>query len=643
MALNFSYIGNSEKLSSTARIAGAENVFAFDFNHDGLKDLFVAPSHWDNVTQRGYDPDLPVRIFLNRGGFKFEEATETIFSSPIPVTGYTNHPALIADFNNDGFDDIFLVDSGQEITMPWDGDQNKLLLSKNDGKYEDRTFENLPEIKSFNHHGTYGDIDNDGDIDILISALTHVPNSYFLVNDGNAVFSLNTDKLPKEMVEDHSEVRPWRQPGASVLADVNSDGRLDIVSGSYKDALPTRQISVLLQNTDGIFIETQNVDFHANFTDGGINEIVSADFDNDGDPDFLVHIENSVSGKGHGVMALRNDAGALVDTTDTWFPSGFMWREILPLPFGGMFIPSTGFYLRDFNSDGQMDFGLAHFSLQIETPGSYIFINTGDGFDQATHANGVSNNTGWDDPGIIPIFDDFDNDGDVDIAGFRAAGYTSFYTDVLENNLIQTLSGNNDQFTGTEYRDIVYSSDGNDLAQANAGDDLLWGQSGNDTLSGGAGHDLIYGNQDADRIVGGTGMDTLFGGQQSDIVFGLTGADQVYGNKQNDTLYGGVGDDSMFGGQNDDLVFGEIGNDRMDGNRGSDTLFGGDGADRFVISKGNDLVQDFSVAEDRIETLDAFSAINQAVINGSLVLTDTDGDTLTLIGVSSTLTEEYFI
>ena len=174
-------------------------------------------------------------------------------------------------------------------------------------------------------------------------------------------------------------------------------------------------------------------------------------------------------------------------------------------------------------------------------------------------------------------------------------------------------------------------------------DNIMRGYLGADTLSGGAGHDLIYGNQDADRIVGGTGMDTLFGGQQSDIVFGLTGADQVYGNKQNDTLYGGVGDDRMFGGQNDDLVFGEIGNDRMDGNRGNDTLFGGDGADRFVISKGNDLVQDFSVVEDRIETLDAFSAINQAVINGSLVLTDTDGDTLTLIGVSSTLTEEYFI
>jgi hypothetical protein len=72
-------------------------------------------------------------------------------------------------------------------------------------------------------------------------------------------------------------------------------------------------------------------------------------------------------------------------------------------------------------------------------------------------------------------------------------------------------------------------------------------------------------------------------------------------------------------------------------------LFGGDGADRFVISKGNDVVQDFSSAEDRIETLDAFSAINQAIMSGSLVLTDSDGDTLTLTGVTSTLNEGYFI
>lgn len=169
------------------------------------------------------------------------------------------------------------------------------------------------------------------------------------------------------------------------------------------------------------------------------------------------------------------------------------------------------------------------------------------------------------------------------------------------------------------------------------------GGAGADTLSGGAGDDLIYGNLDEDRIVGGDGFDTLFGGQQADLVFGLADADAVYGNRENDTLYGGPGDDRLFGGQDDDVVYGETGDDRIDGNRGNDTLFGGDGGDRFVISKGQDVVADFSVVEDRIETADAFNAIYQAVSGANLVLTDSDGDMLTLIGVTATLDESYFV
>ena len=52
---------------------------------------------------------------------------------------------------------------------------------------------------------------------------------------------------------------------------------------------------------------------------------------------------------------------------------------------------------------------------------------------------------------------------------------------------------------------------------------------------------------------------------------------------------------------------------------------------------------DFSITEDKIETADAYSAIAQAISGGNLMLTDSDGDTLTLLGVSSTLTEEYFL
>ena len=117
----------------------------------------------------------------------------------------------------------------------------------------------------------------------------------------------------------------------------------------------------------------------------------------------------------------------------------------------------------------------------------------------------------------------------------------------------------------------------------------------------------------------------------------------MYGNKQNDTLYGGQGDDSLFGGQQDDLLYGQVGNDRIDGNRGNDTLFGDDGIDTFVISKGDDWVLDFNITQDKIETADAYSAITQSLSPGNLVLSDSDGDTLTLLGVTSTLSEGYFV
>ena len=73
------------------------------------------------------------------------------------------------------------------------------------------------------------------------------------------------------------------------------------------------------------------------------------------------------------------------------------------------------------------------------------------------------------------------------------------------------------------------------------------------------------------------------------------------------------------------------------------SLFGEDGIDTFVISKGNDWVMDFNTAQDKIETADAYSAITQSVSSGNLVLTDSDGDTLTLLGITSTLSEEYFV
>ena len=175
-------------------------------------------------------------------------------------------------------------------------------------------------------------------------------------------------------------------------------------------------------------------------------------------------------------------------------------------------------------------------------------------------------------------------------------------------------------------------TDAADNYLADSLDGIVFGLAGNDTIHGSAGNDLIYGNTDADYLIGGLGSDTLFGGQQSDILIGGDQGDVVYGNKADDSLSGGVGNDTLYGGQENDVVLGADGDDRLDGNRADDTLSGGAGADVFVFSQGHDIALDFVAGEDSIQAMDDFAQVTQVVSAGHLVMTDSSGNTLTLMG-----------
>ena len=54
-------------------------------------------------------------------------------------------------------------------------------------------------------------------------------------------------------------------------------------------------------------------------------------------------------------------------------------------------------------------------------------------------------------------------------------------------------------------------------------------------------------------------------------------------------------------------------------------------------------MMDFNAAHAKIETAETYSAITQSVSSGNLVLSDSDGDTLTLCSVTSTLSERSFV
>jgi Ca2+-binding RTX toxin-like protein len=147
---------------------------------------------------------------------------------------------------------------------------------------------------------------------------------------------------------------------------------------------------------------------------------------------------------------------------------------------------------------------------------------------------------------------------------------------------LQAGTGIGVRIIGSEGRDLVLGTAGNDVVDAGGGDDLIFAGSGNDIVDGGAGDDEIHGGAGDDQLNGGEGDDTLYGEDGDDILAGGQG---------NDTLFGGMGDDILDGGNGHDLLVGGAGNDILDGGDGNDRLVGGAGNDTLIGGAGNDILE----------------------------------------------------
>ncbi|MEO1208320.1 MAG: Ig-like domain-containing protein [Cyanobacteria bacterium J06638_20] len=157
-----------------------------------------------------------------------------------------------------------------------------------------------------------------------------------------------------------------------------------------------------------------------------------------------------------------------------------------------------------------------------------------------------------------------------------------------------------DDFTGTERRDVAFALAGNDIVRGLGGSDRLAGEAGNDQLLGGAGNDrligaggndTLIGGADNDRMLGGAGRDRLVGNTGSDRLVGGDGIDTLLGGSDDDTLIGGAGNDRLSGQGGNDLMRGNLGNDVLNGSAGNDRQFGGAGRDRLNGQGGNDVLR----------------------------------------------------
>jgi hypothetical protein len=273
-----------------------------DFDRDGWLDLYVgrylrygldspgncfSPSgSRDYCTPDGFSP-LPDRLYWNRRNGTFADVTARsgIAREFGPALGVST-----ADFNNDGWPDIYVAN---------DGSENQLWINRRDGTFENTALlagAALPvDGKAEASMGVdAGDFDDDGDEDLVMTELNGEGSNLY-VNDGTGVF------------EDWS-ARSGVGPSSLALTgfgtgwiDVDNDGRVDLmaVNGTVQivealrqagDPLPLHQRKLLLRNAGrGRFEEVASRAGEALALSEVGRGLAFGDVDNDGDTDALIN------------------------------------------------------------------------------------------------------------------------------------------------------------------------------------------------------------------------------------------------------------------------------------------------------------------------------------------------------------------
>ncbi len=236
-----------------------------DVNNDGLEDLFFGGA-------RG----CPGRLYLQSGDGSFRHAPQACFVKDMECEDVG---AVFFDADGDNDLDLYVVSGGNEFPGDAAELQDRLYLNNGKGSYS-AAKGRLPVMITSGSCVKSCDIDGDGDADLFVggrlipSQYPFAPRSYILENDGKGFFtdvtaSYNAELLYPGMVTD------------AVWTDFNLDGKPDlIIVGEWMKIR-------FFRNAGGKKLEEITGICGPQNTEGWWNTIVAADFDNDGDDDYI--------------------------------------------------------------------------------------------------------------------------------------------------------------------------------------------------------------------------------------------------------------------------------------------------------------------------------------------------------------------
>ena len=251
-------------------VSPTEGSAWIDIDGDGYLDIFMA--NYECSSDFDFYKNYDDRLWRNKGDGTFEEWTEF---SQIPSSNLAGRGATSIDYDLDGDHDLFV--SNYRL------DPNYFLLNNGDGTVTDIARDNgtKGDFVQGNYGHTigtvFGDIDNDGDFDMIQANLAH-PFYYWFSNKSKILIQ-EQGNFADESIERGIYYRETHSN--PTLFDADNDGDLDLFITSI---YAVRDSDFYLNDGNGFF-ELSNYQSGLVVKNGWGS--AASDFDHDGDVDIF--------------------------------------------------------------------------------------------------------------------------------------------------------------------------------------------------------------------------------------------------------------------------------------------------------------------------------------------------------------------